>query len=159
MIMPLQSKLRFATKVLVTAISLVGLTAAYFFVTRTPTDPAEGAQIIAIDHTPTASISHFPEESLAVEAASGVKTKPNGARKVEVRQGSKNQTRKIVLVNKAKKVAKTTQEKTSDLSDKKTSKGIKAETRKAVSDKKTPAVSAKNAPSKNDPIAGLLAKH
>lgn len=157
--MPLESKLRFATKYLVAAISLVGLTAAYLFVTKTSDDPSESANVVAIDHTPTASINHFPEESLAVEALAGVNAKPNHASGVGSRAVNKKLDPKIGLANKPTKIVKNTQAKASELSQTKISGGMIVKAKKPIHQKKTPAESAKKSLLNIDPIAGLLAKH
>ena len=92
-----QHNLRFVTKVLVAAISLVGLTACYVFIAGAPVEDPDGVKVVTIDPTPTASIAHTPEESLVVEAQSDTKAEPNVDKQA--------QKSKVTKVEKSKKLA------------------------------------------------------
>jgi hypothetical protein len=91
-----QHNLRFVTKVLVAAISLAGIYAAYLYVTDPSKDASNEAKAAAIDDMPTASISHFPEERLAVEAVASGKAKHNATRKIQSRASDKAPPTKVV---------------------------------------------------------------
>lgn len=157
--MPLHGKLRFGYKVLVTIISLVGITAAYYFIAKPSESPAEGAQIVAIDDTPTASITHYPEERLAVEALAGRKSMPDSVQELGSKPANKTLGSKKAIVNKPKKITAAAHAMSSGLSQKKTLHEMNAKIKKLAIEKKMSAQSLKKAPSKNDPIAGLLAEH
>ena len=150
-----QHNLRFVTKVLVAAISLTGICAAYLFITDPSEDASKGVQAAAIDNMPTASISHFPEETLAIEAVAGGKAKHNTAHKIESGTADKARPTKVVVT----KTPKTSRAKIVALPSKKISKAIETKVSKPVMGKKTPEVSAKKSPVQKDPIASLLAKH
>jgi hypothetical protein len=150
-----QHNLRFVTKVLVAAISLAGICAAYLYITDHSEDTQKGFQTVAIDDMPTASINHFPEERLALEAFASGKAKHNGARKIQSRDAEKAApTKKVVL-----KRSETTQLKISALPMKKISKGIEANIKKPIIRKVAPEQIAKKPPVKKDPIASLLMKN
>jgi hypothetical protein len=148
-----QHNLRFVTKVLVAAISLVGISAAYLYITNTSENLQVGVQAQAVDNTPTASISHFPEERLAVEEAVSRKPIKSIVRRIENRSANKNSDAKVVMLRGSASIGKTTQTKTSVLPKNEMIKGVEAKKGKTI------AQSNKKAPGKNDPIAALLVKH
>jgi hypothetical protein len=150
-----QHNLRFATKVLIAAISMAGICAGYLYITAPSEDASKEVKAAAIDDMPTASISHFPEERLVAEALPGGKAKHSATRKMQSRPADKaTPTKKVVL-----KRSETTQLKISALPSKKISNGIEANISKPIIRKAAPEQSAKSSPVKKDPIASLLAKH
>ena len=150
-----QHNLRFVTKVLVAAISLVGICSAYLCIMDASDDDSKGVQAAAIDNMPTASISHFPEETLAIEAVAGGKAKHNSAHKIENGIADKDRPTKVVVT----KTPKITRARIVALPRKKIPKAIETKSSKPVIGKKMPEVSAKKSPVQKDPIATLLAKH
>ena len=100
-----QHNLRFVTKVLVAAISLVSLTACYVFITGAPVDDTDGAKVVTIDPTPTASIAHTPEESLVVEGQSEAKAQPASDKQVQKHQVIKAEKSKKLAVKPSPKAA------------------------------------------------------
>ena len=150
-----QHNLRFITKVLVAAISLVGICSTYLYITVSSEDARKGVQAAAIDDMPTASISHFPEEMLPVEAVSGGKAKHNATRRIE--RGAADKVRPIkAVVTKAPITNRVT---IVAVPIKKNLKGIEVKLRKPVIGKKMPELNAKKSSVQKDPIASLLAKH
>jgi hypothetical protein len=146
---------RFVTKVLVAAISLVGICAGYLYITAPSENASKEVKTAAIDDMPTASISHFPEERLVIEVLPGGKAKHSATRKIQSRPADKaTPTNKVVL-----KRSGTTQIKISTVPSKKISKGIEANISNPIIQKAAPEQSAKKSPVKKDPIASLLAKH
>jgi hypothetical protein len=150
-----QHNLRFMTRVLVAAISIVGISSVYLCIAEMSEDVEKGAQPAAIDDMTTASISHFPEERLAVEAVVGGKAKHGSAQRIESSPADKTPSTKAVTLN----TGKNTHPKILASPTKKTSKGIGDNISKAVIDKKTPEKRSQKSPVKKDPIASLLAKH
>lgn len=75
--MQLHGKIRFITKVLLAAISLAGITAAYLFITNPSEQDSIGVQVVTVDEPTIDSRKHHPNERRAIEAMADGKPMPD----------------------------------------------------------------------------------
>lgn len=158
--MPLQRKLRFVTKVIITAISLVGITAGYLLITKSSELDDVGVQVVTVDDTPTASIGRDERERLAVETLAGGDSNRHLNIRKDNKQRSENASHPKISVRKAMvRPQEAAIRKTSKTSEMTKTNDLKTKNMKISKDAKSVDVGTKKSHAKNDPIAGLLAKH
>lgn len=157
--MPLQGKLRFATKVIITAISLVGITAGYFFITRPTEEDDAGVQVVTVDNTLTASIGHAQREGMAIETLAGRDSNRQLNIRRENKQRSENISHHETSAGRAiRRTQGATIKKMSQTSEMTKTNDLKAKNLNLSKDAKSIDLGTKKSHVKNDPIAGLLAR-
>lgn len=157
--MPLQGKLRFATKVIITAISLVGIAAGDFFITRPTEEDDAGVQVVTVDNTPTASMGHDQRERMAIKTSAGGDSNRQLNIRRENKQRSENTSHHDTSAGREiRRTQGATIKKMSQTSEMTKTNDLKAKNLKLSKDAKSIDLGTKKSHVKNDPIAGLIGR-